>query len=191
MKKNTIISLIIISLAFVLSLLFDKTIVTSISSLQQTWLNQIMVLVSYLGIALVLIFLSTCLFLIHDRRKILSVWFSFAITSILVFLSKIFIYRSRPFEELGLTTLNFLVNATYTTWNFSFPSFHTAITFSVIPFLKGKIKIYWILFACLVGFSRLFFALHYLSDIIAGALIGLIVGEIFMNLFHLKKGVLK
>ncbi len=190
MKKSILISYVVL-LIFIFSLTFDKKIVFAVSSLQETWINQIMVLVSYLGIFLILFILATCLSLLHDKKKIFTVWLSFAVTSVTVFLFKLLVHRIRPFEELGLNTLNFLIGNNYSSWNLSFPSFHTAIAFSAVPFFKGNLKKYWIVFSCLVGFSRLFFALHYLSDIIAGAVIGLAVGNIFMRIFHMENGFLK
>ncbi len=191
MKKRVIISYIILLLIFMISLIFDKKIVFIVSSLQETWLNQVMVLVSYLGIFLILFILATCLSLLHNKKRIFTVWLSFAVTSMIVLLFKLLIHRIRPFEEFGLNTLNFLIGGGYSNWNLSFPSFHTAIAFSAVPFFKGNMKKYWIVFSCLVGFSRLFFALHYLSDIIAGAVIGLAVGSIFMKIFHMENGFLK
>lgn len=191
MKTKNVITAVSVLLVFLLFLIFDRAIVSSVSSMQRTWLNQVMVLISYLGISLVLMILTTCVLFFHDKRKIFSLLASFALTSIMIFFLKLIVHRIRPFEELGINTLNFLIGSGYSTWDFSFPSLHTALVFSALPFFTGKLKKYWLVFACLVGFSRLFFALHYPSDILAGAVIGFITGTILMRFFHLKKGILR
>ena len=186
-KRQYLTLYLLLLLSFILSLFFDKAIVSYISSFQENWTNNIMVFIDYSGSALIIISLSTLLLLFYDKNKISYAWLSFAITSLSVFLLKIFVQRIRPFEEFGLSTLNFLIKDSYSTWNLSFPSFHAAIVFSALPFFKGKLRIYWFLLAFLISFSRLFFALHYLSDIIAGAVLGFSIGFIMLEIFNLKK----
>ncbi len=73
--------------------------------------------------------------------------------------------------------------------DFSFPSGHTSGAFSVaIPLFlchatsknKGAKALCWIfpIFAVLTGLSRLYFMLHYATDVIAGAIVGTIAGII-------------
>ena len=60
---------------------------------------------------------------------------------------------------------------------------HSASAFAAIPILNRefpKIKWFWILFALLVAFSRLYLGVHYLSDVIFGIILGLAVGDIFI-----------
>ena len=67
----------------------------------------------------------------------------------------------------------------FNTWNFSFPSFETMLVFAAVPLLNKefrKFRYIWIIFACLVGFSRAYFGVHYLSDVMAGAIIGYLIG---------------
>jgi undecaprenyl-diphosphatase len=42
--------------------------------------------------------------------------------------------------------------------------------------------VFWLGFAILVAFSRVYFGVHYLSDVIAGAFIGYLIGYLAMNL---------
>ncbi len=190
-KRVKRISYIALTLAILaLCFYFDKEIISSITTLQGSFLNQIMVLISYLGIAAIIFIFSTCLLFLHNKKKIKALWLSFAVTTALVFLLKIIVNRARPFT-LGLNTLNLLIRSSYTTWNSSFPSSHSAIAFAALPFFEGKLKYYWFVFSCLIAFSRVFFALHYPSDVIAGALIGYAVSITFTKIFKLKKGIIK
>ena len=67
--------------------------------------------------------------------------------------------------------------------DFSFPSGHTcasfAAAFALYKTLPGKRKIWKVLcivLAVLISFSRLYVGVHYPSDVLAGALIGLFAG---------------
>ena len=53
------------------------------------------------------------------------------------------------------------------------------LVFCAVPLLSKefpKFRYVWIFLACLVGFSRIYFGFHFLSDVIAGAVIGYLLG---------------
>ena len=85
--------------------------------------------------------------------------------------------RLRPCNALD--DVNILVNCSR---SFSFPSSHAVNNFAVaFYFYKLYPKLKWVLFitAALVAFSRPYVGVHYPSDILAGALIGMLIGYIF------------
>lgn len=85
--------------------------------------------------------------------------------------------RLRPCEVL--TDLNLPTGCTGT---FSFPSNHALNNFAAATFfamLFPKYKIILFVAAILVAFSRVYLGLHYPSDLLGGALIGIAFGYIF------------
>ena len=131
------------------------------------------------SILIVFIFLTLLFVKENKRRWIVPLWATLILDIIIGFLLKIFIQRQRPFEIGLIEFIDGLAKANYNTWNFAFPSFQALMVFSAVPFLSKefpKFKYVWIVFACLVALSRVYLGVHFLSDVIAGALIGYIIG---------------
>jgi undecaprenyl-diphosphatase len=103
-------------------------------------------------------------------------------------LLKEFFARPRPCDVLSdvLTPLG-------CTGTYSFPSNHALNNFAAaIFFYKLFPKLKWILFtaATLIAISRVYLGLHYPSDILGGAIIGLVFGYIFAFLvLYLEKSI--
>ena len=57
---------------------------------------------------------------------------------------------------------------------------HAMVAFAAIPILDkefSKLKWFWIIFAFLVAFSRIYFEAHFLSDVVFGAFFGYFIGD--------------
>lgn len=173
MKKGIIILTGIVLL--IISVIFDNQIALSIVKLHNNILTNIFSLISFLGSALIVTAITTLLFA-FDRKKITYLpvlWLILLVAFALGFLLKILISRPRPnILPLELKT------------NFSFPSGHALAVFAPLALIDKeypKLKWLWLSFAVLVLFSRLYLGVHYLSDVIAGALIGYILGLIILS----------
>lgn len=70
-------------------------------------------------------------------------------------------------------------------FKFSFPSGNTAIHFSHIPILSFVIGKWWLWvgFASWIAFTRVYVGAHFLSDVIFGAMLGLVIGWFLLKLF--------
>lgn len=99
---------------------------------------------------------------------------------ITAFLHQIFM-RPRPFVVNAVTQL-----IPYSAEASSFPSGHAAFFFalaSAVYFHNKKAGIYFLIAASFICLSRVFVGVHYLSDILAGALIGLFSGWLVWRLY--------
>jgi undecaprenyl-diphosphatase len=179
LKKREFIVFFAVFVLGIISLFFDKQISLFFYSLQNPFLNSIFSLSTYFQISgiilgiLILIF-AVVFFLKKEKIKwIVEIISSFVFTNILVFLIKEITARPRPYLALGLekSPLSVLGN--------SFPSAHAATVFAMLPFFEKeypKLKYAWIVFAIIICFIRIYFPVHYLSDILIGSFIGYLIG---------------
>lgn len=94
--------------------------------------------------------------------------------------------RARPFEGGAMTTL--LIEAPL---DFSFPSGHTMTSFAsagVLLAADKRLGIPALCLAVLIAFSRLYLYVHYPTDVLAGAVLGLAVSFVSCRLCRLKPG---
>lgn len=174
---------VVFIIAMALSIKFDNAIVKFATSLQRPWLNPAMLLITYAGSSIAVLFISTSFFLWHERKRkwLLPLWASLFFSLAFATLIKLLSARVRPFY-LGFPTLTVLINGVLSS---SFPSSHAVAAFSALPILDKefpRFRFAWLAFACLVAFSRVYFALHYASDVIFGAFLGYAAGVIAVKL---------
>ena len=173
-------------LLFILALYFDSHIIQGVSYLKNSFLDEFLIGLTFTGTEIIIFFLLTSLFLWSENKRkwILPLWFTLLLSTIVSFLLKITIQRLRPFQQGLIDISSFLVKDSYYVWDFSFPSAQTMAVFCAVPFLSKefpKLKYVWIALACLVGFSRIYFGFHFLSDVIAGAFIGYFLGILIIR----------
>jgi len=178
-KKNLLIFIIGV-IVTTISLFLDKTVIRLISLIYVPTIEHIFIIITTLGNAYVFasITLILTIVLIIYKRPVTSFLLTVASAFSIQWLLKIIINRPRPFE-LGLTNPN-----TNIVVSSSFPSGHTIVFFAIIPLIgKSFPKMRPILWttASLVGFSRIYLGVHYISDVLAGALLGYFIGWTFMK----------
>ncbi len=68
--------------------------------------------------------------------------------------------------------------------DYSFPSSHTALSFSIIPLLsRPEAQIIWGIVAVMIGASRVLGGQHHISDVVGGAVIGFTVSGVILLAF--------
>ncbi len=139
----------------------------------------------YLGYFLVAILF---LFLLKNSKKyrpivikgLISAFFArFGITELIRFLWD----RSRPFVE---NNVNLLLNHPATS---SFPSGHAAFYFglsTIVYFYNKKLGILFLISSSLISISRVFVGVHWPSDVLAGAIVGIFSGILIYKLSKIK-----
>jgi len=168
----------------ILSLVFDSQISLFFQSIRNPILNYLFIGFAFEIETLLVLFVLTSLFLFREKKKewILPLWITAGFTALITFIIKIIIQRPRPFETgiiSGLPLAIELLGRGIDIWNFSFPSFQAALAFSALPLLDKefkKLKYAWLVIAVIISLSRVYFGVHYMSDVIFGAMMGYIVG---------------
>jgi Membrane-associated phospholipid phosphatase len=141
-----------------------------------------------------MIWLMVIIILILNRKyrqmglvALISVLMCYIINNILL---KNCIARPRPFEVL--THLQVLIHKPT---DYSFPSGHAASSFAAAGafYFYGSRKWGGLAFvlAALIGFSRLYLGVHYPTDVLFGAMIGLLISFLTCKIFALIQEKLK
>ena len=185
MERKLVIGLGI--LATIVSFIFDEKIIQYVALFRNGFLNDFFLGITFVSSEVVIFFFLTSLFLWqgHKRRWVVPLWLTLFLSATASFVLKFGVHRLRPFQQGLVSVLPILEKSSHLVWNFSFPSFQAMLAFCAVPILAKefpKFKYAWIVFAGLVAFSRVYFGLHFLSDVIAGGLIGIILGWLVIKL---------
>lgn len=181
MKKNIFFFLLTIFLlifVLILALIFDSQFFILIQALKCPATNAFFSWLIFIEKEIIfypLIIVLTLILLLTKKRKekILPYFLSLAIVIIITVLLKIIVARPRP---------NLISNH-------SFPSGHTSMLFTSLPFFNKikSLEIVWIVGSSLLMLARIWFNLHYLSDIVGGAIIGYCIPLIINKYLEKRK----
>ena len=168
----------------------DNRIYSLLVKMQSIGLNVTMIYISYLASAIVLIVLSIAFILLLKNKKYskyiaINLCLSYITNEIL----KNIIRRQRP-PRLQIVTEK----------GFSFPSGHSMVSFEFYGFLvyliyknvknkkiKYPIIVFLSLLILLIGISRIYLGVHYVTDVIGGFIFGFIYLVIFIKYIYNNK----
>ena len=170
---------------------FDLAVFEWVQSIQGKFMTALMVTITTLGDeGILFIAMGIVLLFTKKYRKV-----GFAILISLIVMSicnnvilKDILARPRPFNLFiidpeayslwgGEGAKYFFPNLVHAPSSYSFPSGHTSSAFAAafaILIYNRKIGIPMTFFAALMGFSRIYVEVHYCTDVIAGAVVGLV-----------------
>ena len=168
------------------TLAFDQAVLRAINERSSDGLNTLFLIVTELGGVIAVTLLATAIFgyLVYRRKKYAAALIAVGVggAALINYLAKITFERARP--ELWPQLI--------TETTFSFPSGHaagsSALAVCIIVLLwrtKWRIPALVIapLYIALIGFSRMYLGVHYLTDVVAGWIVGitwvLVVASIF------------
>ena len=184
-RREVIFASILVAFIIFLSFYFDGRIVSLISSIRNDIVTDFFMGITFVSSILVVFVFLTILFIKENKRKwILPLWVTLFLSAVVSFLLKVLVQRQRPYQLGIVSIIDGLQKSAHVVWDFSFPSFQAVLVFSAVPFLAKefpKFKYVWWIFACLVALSRVYFGLHFLSDVLTGAVIGYLIGWVVIK----------
>lgn len=159
----------------------DQQLLLTISGVQRSWLNRCFLGITSLGGVRFQILLSLLLLLIPTTRSAGLVYaFIQLIVTGSVQLLKRRVARHRPYQRFAQ------ISPLRKEHDSSFPSGHTAAACAsamVIAVYLPEYALAGFLLASLVGYSRVYIGVHYPSDVMVGALIGLVLTKLLLLVF--------
>ena len=169
---------------------FELNILNAIQNLRSTPPDKFMVTISAAGnlsliwIAFIFIFLAAKE--LKDQGKIMVLAFILNILIVNIFVKNL-VARPRPYDVANFTDL--LIHKLSDN---SFPSGHTsyAFTFATIVTILNKnkaLKIFTGVLAVLMAFSRLYLYVHFPTDVLAGAIFGILIGILSIKIYNSRK----
>jgi membrane-associated phospholipid phosphatase len=146
---------------------------------------------TFLGDGLFVIAIALILFFLKKRILSLMIISSYALSGIIAQALKYFFEEARPAVYLEKTNYPYFIDEVTLHNLHSFPSGHTASAFALAAALAFAMRnknysILFLLMATLVGYSRIYLGQHFMDDVLAGSVIG-VVSAIVCELFLEKK----
>ena len=115
------------------------------------------------------------------RHAALVAGLSFILALAINMLIGLFVHRVRP-NDAGLTHALISISP-----DWSFPSDHSATSMAIAAALwfqdRKKLASVFLIAAVAVGLSRIFVGVHYVSDVVSGAMVGIAVAYVVSKLF--------
>ncbi len=155
---------------------FELDIIRMIQSIRTGWLDTIMILLTELGDQMVFIGIVVFLYWFIDKKIAFKMTYAFIFSAVANELLKGIIGRNRPYVE------DPSLNVGDPTHGFAFPSGHAqniAVESTILyqNFNKKVSWLKWVLLAAMiiVPLTRMYLGQHYLSDVLAGLIIGMML----------------
>ena len=153
-----------------------------LNSYHRSWLDNFFIAYTNLGDGIFAILLSLIYFFVLKKRKVgVVLLLAYASTGILAQMLKPLLHSPRPLVYFRPQHFPFFIDSIIHAGNNSFPSGHTVTAFAIATVLafyttSKKHYVLLLLAAALVAFSRVYLSQHFLLDVLAGSIIGVLGG---------------
>ena len=161
---------------------WEASIVEAIQKMQNPFFDWLFPILTQLGDRYFFIVLAAIAYWIYDKKFAYKFSLAFLGSSIVTGILKVSIGRDRPYDYADTTTNRWIEPIGGTEHGKSFPSGHAtstgSISYSLFTENKERLKwLKWVLIAYMViiSFTRLYLGHHYLSDILVGLVVGIMV----------------
>ena len=162
----------------IISFFLDKSASLFVMYIKNSILDALLKFVTNFAFVAFIVLAVPIYFLYKKRKRDVGLLvFTFIATIVINIVAKFLIHRERPIGNIDYIN--------YTLQYYSFPSTHTVVVFSMLPLLikfLPKQRHFWIFFAILIGFTRVYLNYHFLSDVAFGALFGFLIGNFVLFL---------
>ncbi len=149
--------------------------------------NEILKTFEMLGKGWLVIWLLLCWAWATGRiRPMLVSFLTLGIIAIMVFSVKVLVSRPRPYDIMEPSQTDYGRNDLIRSW--SFPSGDTATVFGITMVFSSFVRRRWVVMLLMIstgiGLLRIMVLAHYLSDVLAGAGIGVCAGLLAIKINH-------
>lgn len=174
---------------------FDKNILEFINlNMQTSFMTTLMKVITFFGSVFIYIILLFLFILISKNVKLFSLLtFNIIFVFLLNFILKMIYMRIRP-ESALIHELGFSLPSSHAMCSISFYGLLIYFAQKYIKNIKIRyiFSIFFAILILLVGFSRIYLNVHYMSDVIIGYLFGLLFMLIFIKIiYYVEKGEVK
>ncbi len=180
----------------------DHTLIQTINGCNSEWMDQFMWFFSgpFIVIPIVLLILWT-LYKSYSSKESGWILFGIIITIALADLSSVYLFkevfmRYRPSYHIELSQqlhfYQFDNGDLYKGGKYGFVSSHAANYFALLVLVYGLLQKYWmkillVLIILIILYSRVYLGVHYVSDVICGAILGYLIAKLVLHFLILKQ----
>ena len=180
----------------------DHSLIKTINGFNSEWMDQFMWFFSgpFIVIPIVLL-ISWTMYKSYSLKESGWILFGIIITIALADLSSVYLFkeifmRFRPSHHIELSQqlhfYQFDNGDLYKGGKYGFVSSHAANYFALLVLVYGLIHKYWmkillVLIILIILYSRVYLGVHYVSDVICGAILGYLIAKLVLHLLILNQ----
>ena len=180
----------------------DHSLIKTINGFNSEWMDQFMWFFSgpFIVIPIVLL-ISWTMYKSYSLKESGWILFGIIITIALADLSSVYLFkeifmRFRPSHHIELSQqlhfYQFDNGDLYKGGKYGFVSSHAANYFALLVLVYGLIQKYWmkillVLIILIILYSRVYLGVHYVSDVICGAILGYLIAKLVLHLLSLNQ----